>query len=187
MTDFKNEKILQDYWSRKQVLEQSSRRSDRQNLLELFVELLPKVIGAERCSVFISDYDNDQLWVETGTGVMQRQIEVPMANSMVGHVVRHGVTSIRMNMDKEPGAHKLIDQQTGFKTRNAICVPVISLVRDQVVGAIQVLNKHNNIRFTPYDKEILLKVAFHIQWSIENTLLNQDLLSMAEEMMSSNR
>jgi hypothetical protein len=79
------------------------------------------------------------------------------------------------------GAHDVVAAKTGYVTRDALCVPVHGVTSKKVVGAIQVLNKVRG-EFTDEDREILERLAIHLQMNIENIFLRQEMAKMSVEM-----
>ncbi|MHB8056202.1 MAG: adenylate/guanylate cyclase domain-containing protein, partial [Candidatus Aminicenantales bacterium] len=69
------------------------------------------------------------------------------------------------------------DRRTGFQTRAALCVPLIS--RGKVLGVIEVLNKLNG-DFNDDDLHLLQSIATSVSIALENSQLYQETLSMAE-------
>ena len=47
-------------------------------LLDLFVKIIARTLDAERCSIFIHDPVKEKVWLKSGTGVGEREIEVPL-------------------------------------------------------------------------------------------------------------
>jgi adenylate cyclase len=69
------------------------------------------------------------------------------------------------------------DRQTGFRTRSALCVPLIS--RGKVLGVIEVLNKISD-DFNDDDLHLLQSIATSVSIALENSKLYGETLSMAE-------
>ncbi len=157
-------------------------KSAEKDYLNFFISIINKLVNGERSSIFISDMENELVWLEAGTGIERKQITVPKDSSMVGRVISSGKPEINNNMAVQEGAHKGVDSATGFSTRNAICVPVKSLDRERVTGAIQVLNKENGGVFNEDDQKWLENIAEHMQSYIEHVYLNQETLSVMDKV-----
>ena len=157
-------------------------KSAEKDYLNFFISIINKLVNGERSSIFISDMENEMVWLEAGTGIERKQITVPKDSSMVGRVISSGKSEINNNMAVQEGTHKSVDSATGFSTRNAICVPVKSLDRECVTGAIQVLNKENGGVFNEDDKKWLENIAEHMQSYIEHVYLNQETLSVMDKV-----
>ncbi len=175
--------------SQLKVLKQKQKQIDaawekagNRHLLEFFIEIIPKAINVDRCSIFIVDPMEDNLWVHCGTGLKERQIRVPTVNSLVGKVIETGQFQVEMDMENLVGAHDSVDLRTGFISRNSLVVPVRGVTTSNTTGAIQVLNKRGDAAYTEEDIKTLEKLAFQIQMIIENLFLKQQLARVSDEM-----
>ncbi len=165
---------------RERLLSRSWSIRGNKKLLELFVEMIPKALNVERCSIFIHDPGADKVWLQTGTGVDEKQIELDGTDSLVGQVIATGEYMVMEDMNKLEGPHKQVDAQTGFVTRNELCVPIKSLSGQKPNGAILVLNKKQGQFFREEDREFLERVASHLQTAIESIFLRQELMNFSE-------
>jgi len=165
---------------RERLLNRSWSIRGNKDLLELFVEMIPGVLNVERCSIFINDPATDKVWLQTGTGLDEKAIEVDKSDSLVGQVIASGEYMVKEDMHELEGAHKRVDAQTGFVTRNELCVPIKSLSGDKTAGAILVLNKTEGPYFAEKDRVFLEKVARHLQAAIESIFLRQELMDFSE-------
>lgn len=165
---------------RERLLNRSWSVRGNKGLLALFVEMIPKVLDVERCSIFINDPSTDKVWLQSGTGLEEKAIEVDKSDSVVGQVIATGLYLVKEDMNKLEGAHKRVDAQTGFVTRNELCVPIKSLSGDKTAGAILVLNKKGGRYFDEDDRVFLEKVATHLQTAIESVFLRQELMDFSE-------
>ena len=111
-----------------------------------------------------------------------KQIQVPKWSSIVGKVISSGGAVIEYNLDNNVGIHDTIDLQTGFNTRDAMCVPILGVSTDKITGAIQVLNKMGGEKYSEEDKTLLEKVAFNIQMAIESVFVRQESITLSEEL-----
>lgn len=158
--------------------------ADRQ-LLEFFVELIPLAINVERCSIFIANPKQANVWLQCGTGLKERSIKVPASGSIVGEVISTGKLLIEEDLENRMGAHSNVALKTGFHARDTLCVPIYGMATKTITGAIQVLNKRTTKRediYTEQDIGILRKTAFHLQMSIENLYIRQDFARVSEAL-----
>jgi GAF domain-containing protein len=175
------EQKLDQLRKKQQLMEKAWRETGNRELLQFFVDIMPRTLSAERCSIFILDPVNEKVWLQSGTGLTEKQLQVPTANSMVGQVIESGKYVMEHDLEDQAGAHDVVAVKTGFVTRSALCVPVKGVISKKVVGAIQVLNKTRG-DFSDEDRRILERLAFHLQMNIENIYLRQELSTMASEM-----
>ena len=175
------EQKLNQLRKKQQMMEKAWREAGNRKLIQFFVDIMPKAIEAERCSIFILDPVDEKAWLQCGTGLNEKQLQVPTKNSIVGRVMSTGEFVIEDDLEDQVGAHDIVAVKTGFVTRNAICVPVHGVTTKKVVGAIQVLNK-NRGNFTDADRKVLEQLAFHLEMNIENIFLRQELAKISVEM-----
>jgi len=145
--------------------------SEDQRLLNFYVRIVEKLLDVERCSIFIKDPVNRKIWLKCGTGVVERQIEVDPDNSVAGRVISTGQTAVEENLHLKDGAHKSVQQNTAFVTRDMVCVPVKSVHREEIIGAIQAINKKGDGGFGQEEIETLEEVAYHLKTAIERAYL----------------
>ncbi len=157
-------------------------RAGNKELLRFFVEIMPKALEAERCSIFILDPVRENVWLQCGTGLGEKDLSVPKSGSLVGQVVSSGDVLIEQDMQGQVGTHDLVAMQTGFVTRNAMCVPVHGVTAKRVTGAIQILNKNPGLQFTDDDLRKVEKLAFLLQMNIENIFLRQELARVSVQL-----
>lgn len=174
---------LAELKGKQETLEKAwKKREGNRALLEFLVEVMPKALDAERCSIFVLDPYQDNVWVHCGTGLLERQVSVPKSGSMVGRVIASGKPIIEHDMQETVGTHDLVAARTGFVTHSAVCVPVHGVTRTQVTGAIQVLNKRRPQRFGEQDVKLLERLGFLLQLHLDNVFVRQQLAIMLGEL-----
>ncbi len=153
-----------------------------ESLVSFFVKILPKILDAERCTIFIIEMGTDKIYSKYGTELMGKVIEPPRKGSIAGQVIESGQPSINNKLNKRTGYHKQVDAGTGFVTRNTVCVPIESLTGQGVTGAVQVLNKLGDEGFEEEDRILLSEVANYLAMSIENIIINQEILRVSKQI-----
>lgn len=156
-------------------------------ILSFYTRIMTKVTDSERCSVFILDPEKDTIWLKAGTGVKEYEIEVPKRDSVVGKAISSGKPVVVSELDTKSGAHKSVDEKTGFVTRNILCVPIKSPTRNEITGAFQLLNKRNDRGFTDEDVSIAQEVAEHLQGEVDSIFLEQEIFGLSERLFSAAR
>ena len=175
---------LKELSSKQQALIEELEPQSESKLLEFYVRLIPRVLEAQRCSVFIHDPANGKVWLKTGTGVTERGIEVSVKDSIVGNVIASGKSVIAIDLVSRDGVHKAIDTTTGFTTQNILCVPIHSQDRTKIAGAIQVLNKKSGRQFNEEDQAFLEEAAAHFQSAVESIFLTQEAVGMSRNLIA---
>ncbi len=166
----KKQKLLLDAW----------RKTGNRSLMEFFVDIIPRMLNAERCSIFILDPKMSNAWVHCGSGLEERQVSVPLNDSFVGQVISSGKPLTKYDVHISEGAHEMVDYTTGFTTRNVLCIPIWNVAGDLVVGALQVLNKSGDQPFSQEDITMLKRFAAQTQMNIEHVFLKQEIGRLSE-------
>jgi len=176
------EKKLESIRAKQEKLDSAWKKTGNKELLQFFIDIMPKVLDVERCSIFILDPEEDQVWLQCGTGLSEKQVKVPTQGSIVGKVISSGNTVVDMELEGSVGEHDLVSIKTGFTARDTLCVPVFSVSSDQVTGAIQVLNKRNKQEYSDEDHTNLSRLAYQLQMNIESIFLRQEMAKISEIM-----
>jgi two-component system NtrC family sensor kinase len=96
-------------------------------------------------------------------------------SAIVDHVIRSGQPLLINDVPNDPRfAH-----QSDPQIRSALCAPLV--VKDEVVGAIQVINKIND-QFDGDDQALFLSIAASVAAAIENSRLYSELADFAREL-----
>jgi len=152
---------------------------NHQSLLSFFVHIIPKLLDAERCGVFIRDPGSGRILSHTGTGLGEAELEPPLEGSVVGRAIATGRSVVENDLRGNPGFHRTAAALTGFETRNLVCVPIESMAGHGVAGAIEVLNKVGDDGFGEHDVALLRDVAVYLSTALENVLLNKEIIRLS--------
>ncbi len=138
-------------------------------LLDFCVRIFPKVVSAERCSIFIHDPEKDEVWLKAHTGAQEKEISASLTEeSIVGEVIATGKPVVINDLEDVEGIHKKIDQETGFTTRDILCIPIRSLDGEKITGAVQMLNRMYGHKFSDADLRLMEEMAQFLEQSLEN-------------------
>ena len=102
---------------------------------------------------------------------------IKMGQGIAGYSADRGEVIIENDVQSSSQFHSDVDESTGFTTRSALCVPMIS--QGKVIGVIEVLNKIDG-DFTTNDTDLLQSVASSVSIAIENARLYKKTVSLAE-------
>ena len=155
--------------------------------LKFFTRISTAITKAERSSIFITDPDNQKIWLKAGTGVPERGIEVSAEGSIVGQVIESGKTVMLSGLEEQEGAHKTVDAKTGFVTQNVVCVPITDPDLQETVGAIQALNKKHGQEFTAEDAAFLSELAEQVQARVSRIYLGQEIYGLSEKVLETGK
>jgi transcriptional regulator with GAF, ATPase, and Fis domain len=156
--------------------------NDYESLLRFYVDIVPKIMDAERCSIFMAEPFSDRIWLKYGTGLKEKEIKPPKAGTVVGRAITSGKWIIENDLGRRPGYHADLSPATKFTTNTIACAPILSLTEHSSTGAIEVMNKTKGLLFSEEDGAILQKIAHYLSMAIENILLNQEILRISGQI-----
>ncbi len=136
-------------------------------ILQTLVELTTWEVDAERGSLFLNDKQTGELYSRVAQGNFQREIRILNTSGVAGHVFQSGEGLIIHDAYKDGRFNRSIDEQTGFRTRSILCVPVRT-VNGDVIGVSQALNKKKG-RFTQDDLELLETMTQQAAVALQST------------------
>nr|VFK53498.1 MAG: Nif-specific regulatory protein [Candidatus Kentron sp. TUN]VFK54842.1 MAG: Nif-specific regulatory protein [Candidatus Kentron sp. TUN] len=160
--------------SRLHYVNQAWTVEDYRELLWFYVEIMPKLLDAERCGIFVANLSTREVFSKAGTGISDGEITAPLEGSAVGRSISSGRCVIENAFTEQTGFHHATDARTGFVTRTLIFAPILGAVDEQIIGAIQVLNKQDG-KFTEEDGRILQHCANHLSIALNSILLNDEI------------
>jgi signal transduction histidine kinase len=146
------------------------------DVLNFAMKAAEEFMEAEASSVFELDSEKGEIFVrlargEKGGFIQARRLKP--GEGIAGWVIQNGEPVIVEDVQKEGRFSDRFDKETGFRTRSLICVPLT--IREETVGAIQVINKKNGASFTEEDTELLTALGQQIAVALDNAKLYQRL------------
>ena len=105
-------------------------------VLTKVIEITTKETRSERGTLFLNDSETGELYSRITQGDLVREIRLLNNLGIAGSVFRSGKGMIIQDAYKDARFNRSIDQQTGYVTRNVICVPIRTHA-GQVIGVIQ--------------------------------------------------
>ncbi|HHS98418.1 MAG TPA: response regulator [Chloroflexi bacterium] len=155
---------------------------DLDEVLVATMQGIREILHVEAGSLVLVDEETDELvfhktlspeqgWI---TGRTFRQGE-----GIVGHVIATGQPYRVNDVADDPHFFPRVDGGAGFTVRSVLCVPLI--VRDRVIGAIEVINKTEG-PFTEADMDLLQTMAASVAVAVENARLYAELADFASEL-----
>jgi class 3 adenylate cyclase/putative methionine-R-sulfoxide reductase with GAF domain len=156
-----------------------------QNLMEWIANGLSLAIESNRLSAAVVKRDQELETIKqigsvlaSSTFDMDKVLKyMKIGQGIAGHVAARGESLLVVDTQCSPHFFPGVDQYTGFKTRSALCVPMIS--KGKVIGVIEVLNKNNGV-FSSNDEDLLQSIATSVSIAIENARLYKEKVSIAD-------
>jgi HD-GYP domain-containing protein (c-di-GMP phosphodiesterase class II) len=146
---------------------------DLDELLDLIITRITEVMDADRSSLFLIDWDSEELWSKVAQGVRFMEIRFPMDRGLAGAVATSGEVLNIPDAYEDPRFNQDFDRQTGFHTQSVLCVPMTNHEGERI-GVIQVLNKKGEVPFDEEDEELLVALAGQAAVAVENSRLYED-------------
>ena len=153
---------------------------DLDSLLSLIMENITILMEADRSTLYILSDDKATLWSRMAQGDAHIEITLKVGEGLAGWVVSSGELVNIPDAYTDDRFQPAVDQQTGYKTRSILCLPMRNHVGD-IIGAVQVLNKKGG-SFEKEDESLLEALAGQAAIAIENTKLYQSVVAKNEAL-----
>lgn len=144
-----------------------------ESLLSLIAQQVCLILDADRCSVFLIDQANGELWTTIAVGMEEKILRLPMGQGVVGIVAKTGKTINLKDAYKDPRFKEDLDRITNYKTRAVLAVPLKNR-EGEVSGVFEVINKTRGT-FNEEDEGLLSILSTMAASFIENATLYADL------------
>lgn len=135
-------------------------------VLKTIMDITALETNSERSTLFLNDPQTGELYSRIALGNNLREIRILNTSGIAGHVYTSGEGVIIHDAYKDQRFNKLIDEQTGFVTRNILCVPV-KTVNGKIIGVIQALNKKKG-RFNKRDLDLMEAMTTQAATTLQN-------------------
>lgn len=138
---------------------------DLDALLKRIGDAAEVLTNAEASSIMLVDEDKQHLYFKTASGekgAVVKKVKIKIGEGIAGNVVLTKQSTIVNDVTKDKRFTGTVDQQSGFKTRSILAVPMIIPAGDgdsEVIGVVEVLNKKDPAGFTEEDKKLLESLA----------------------------
>jgi len=142
---------------------------------KLLSEILNKariVMEADRASLFMIDHDRNEIYASVTLD--GSEIRLPRGTGIIGYVADSGETVNIPDAYLDARFNRINDNKTGYRTRSILCEPIRNQ-NQEIIGAIQVLNKLDGSVFTPEDEEMLASFSAMAGVSLENARAYEEL------------
>ena len=156
-------------------------------LLNRILQSATSILNCGAGSLFLVDEETDEFVFEVTVG--------PVADDLIGMRLKHGVGLVGQSVtsrepvvvndvEKSKSWSDSADKETGFITRDLLVVPM--MVKDRVIGVIEVINKQDRSPFDSEDQEMLMAFTGQAAILVENARLyaqtDQKLAARVEEL-----
>ncbi|MEM8790843.1 MAG: GAF domain-containing protein [Pseudomonadota bacterium] len=135
-------------------------------VLDKLVAVAVQETNAERGSLFLRDEQTGELYSRVAQGVRTREIRMLANEGIAGAVYRSGQGEIIENAYDDPRFNPKVDEETGFKTKSLLSVPLRN-AKGRIIGVTQILNKRDGL-FTEHDMAIVDGVTTQCAITLES-------------------
>jgi Nif-specific regulatory protein len=163
------------------IMRQWQQTNDMETLLAEMAEAATEIFDADRASIFLWDKPNKTIVGRPALGVKGGELRLADTAGVVGQVIQTGEPRRVAEADVSAGIDRAVDKQTGYRTKNLLCVPLNSASGSRL-GAFEVLNKRNGA-FTADDEAELLELASYAAVALESTQQFEQLLNRHERLV----
>jgi len=147
---------------------------DLESFLQSIISEATELTNSELASILEYDETAEELrfiamqWFQRD---LLRPVGVPLDGSAAGWVYRRGQPLIIQDVRVDKRHFKVIDRVTRHETHSLVAVPLI--VRGEVVGVLEALNKKDNAHYTEEDLTILETLGALAAQAMRNTDLQK--------------
>ena len=134
--------------------------------LEAFTLKIGQFLRAEKASLWLLDEERGELWSKVFGGE-RHTARVPVDAGIVGRVFETGQLLSVPDAYAEPLFNRAVDEETGFRTRNILAVPLRDS-HERVFGVAELLNKADGEAFDPDDERRFLELTKSMQVLLES-------------------
>src|SRR5579859_2670481 len=161
-----------------EVAKAMASQRDVKALMDIVLEEAKAVAEAERGTVWLLDRDRKELrtFVAQGLAAAKSELRMPEDRGIAGAVAKGGRTIRVHDAYADSRFDRSQDEQTGFRTRNILAVPMWA-VDQTVFGVLQLLNKKENVdggHFTDVDQELLTAFGSQAAAALQSALLYEE-------------
>uniref|UniRef100_A0A7S1UDQ0 GAF domain-containing protein n=1 Tax=Phaeomonas parva TaxID=124430 RepID=A0A7S1UDQ0_9STRA len=118
------------------------------SLLFTMTREAPRVVDADRATIFLVDERDDELWSMQGDVNMR----FPRGQGIAGSVATTGSTINIPEAYEDDRFNQGVDKSTGYRTRTILCMPIRAA--GKIVGVCQAINKKHDGPFNDEDEEV---------------------------------
>ena len=149
--------------------------------LETLVDITTSTIGAERGSIFLNDGKTGELYSRVAKGNFKREIRILNTSGVVGWVFTNNEGVIIKDAYADERFNREVDDRTGFKTDNILCVPLKLLSGDKI-GVSQILNKIDG-EFDQRDLELLEAMTKQAAFALQGNIVIEKMKETRKQEM----
>ncbi len=146
---------------------------DLDKLLVLMADLGKRLVVSDRCTLWLIDSKNNELWTRVAHGVPPMRMSY--SKGVAGECFRSGKPIILNDPYSDKRFNQEVDKSTGYRTNSVLVVPIFDS-EDRVMGVYQAINKRTERHdFDEKDIERLQMTAIYSGKSLESAALYREV------------
>ena len=147
-------------------------------ILDAVLEKTQEICEAEASSLWMVDEDRGDIYLymtgeQNEFAKVLQTTRLKKGQGICGWVVQKNKPVLVADCQSDSRFQGEIDKKTKFISRTMICVPLV--VREHVIGALQILNKKENKTFDQTDLTITTILGHQIAIAVQNARLNHSV------------
>ena len=142
---------------------------DLDQLLDLIISTITKVLEADRTTLFLYDEETNELYDKIAQRWTGSELRFPVGKGLAGHVAKTLETLNITDAMSDPRFNPEFDRKSGYRTRTVLCFPLLTH-EGRLIGVVQVLNKKTG-PFAEYDERLLEGFSTHAAIAIDSARL----------------
>lgn len=164
--------------------------TDPDELLNVIVREVRQDVDCEGAGVALYDEEMDDFYwravedTESLLSSARDAIRIPKDRGVAGHVFETGEPALVRDAANDPRIYRPVEDKSGFRTRNMICVPLKT--REKRLGVLYAMNKRDG-DFTEEDVEVLTALSGTTALALENAAQHDNLIRSHRELERLNR
>ncbi|MBK9005780.1 MAG: GAF domain-containing protein [Anaerolineae bacterium] len=170
-----------------EITRQLTSTLEQEPLLQYILDNAVSILNCESGSLFLMDDQTGDLVFRVTVGPAAGNLlgqRIPAGAGIVGRAVQTRVPVIENDGQRSAMRFDAADKQTGYLSRSLLAVPM--LIKDRVLGVIEVINRNDGLPFVADDQNLLTAFAGQAAVAIENArllaLTDQELSARVEEL-----
>ncbi|MFM9267689.1 GAF domain-containing protein [Tychonema sp. BBK16] len=149
---------------------------DLETTLQSVMDQARDLMQADRSTLFLLNRETNELWtnITKADGKTMMKLRIPANRGIVGYVASTGEILNITDAYDDPRFDPSTDQQTGYRTRTVLCMPVFN-AKGELIGVTQLINK-NQGTFTNSDEEFLRAFNSQAGMALQNSQLFENMM-----------
>jgi len=154
---------------------------DLDRILLYMADMGRELILADRCTLWLHDKENNQLWTKVAHGV--KALTMPAEAGLAGYALKNNQSIFIEDAYKDERFNPEVDLQTGYRTKSVLVIPIQNQ-QGENMGVYQAINKMTSAGvFSSQDIDLLTLAASYSGKALEAAILNQEIEQTQKEII----